>query len=211
MRKLRALLIRMIRSLAGRRGDREFADELEAHIAMHVEEGVRAGLRPEEARRQAMIRLGGAEQTRQAWRDRSGLPWLEAVGRDVVYALRSFRKHPAVTCAAIVSIALGIGANATIFSMVSRFVLRPAPVGDPATLLTIETKQDGGEYSSEVSEPLYHDIRDQVRSFSGVAAYFELLPASISGQGGPTARSRCRECCPRPASQSRSRATRPPT
>lgn len=136
MRKLRALWIRLKGLLHSGHGDQEFSRELEAHIAMHVDEGVRSGLSPEEARRRALIRLGGKEQVLQTQRERHGLPWFETSLRDLRYALRTLAKHPAVTAIAVLSIALGIGANATIFSMVSRFVLRPAPVGDPSTLLS---------------------------------------------------------------------------
>ncbi len=135
MRKLRALCIRFTGLLHSGRRDHDFSDELDSHIAMHIADGVRSGLSPEEARRRALIELGGAEQARQSRRDRRTLPWIEGVGRDVRYAIRTLAKHPAVTAIAVLSIGLGIGANATIFSMVSRFVLRPAPVGDPSTLL----------------------------------------------------------------------------
>src|ERR1035438_37467 len=132
-RKLRAFWIRLLGLIGACRNDEDFAAELESHVAMHTDDGIRAGLSPEEARRQALICLGGAEQTRQAYRERRGLPWLETLLRDLRYGIRTLAKHPAVTGIAILSIGLGIGANATIFSMVSRFVLRPAPVGDRAT------------------------------------------------------------------------------
>ena len=136
---LRALCMRLIGLLRPGRAEEEFSAELESHLAMHVEDGLRAGLSPQEARRQALIRLGGAEQTRQAYRERRGLPWLESFGRDIAHGMRTLRKHPAATATAVLSIGLGIGANATIFSMVSRFVLRPAPMGDPSTLLALHT------------------------------------------------------------------------
>ena len=87
--------------------------------------------------------------------------------------------------AVIVSIGLGIAANSTIFSMVSRFVLRPAPVGDPSTLMSLHTIHDGEQCCNHFSWPLYTDVRNQAKSFSGVAAYYELLPASIGGNGEP--------------------------
>jgi len=128
MRKFRALWMRLCGLFGARRED-DFAAELESHVAMHTEDGIRAGLSPEEARRQALIRLGGAEQTRQAWRERRTLPWVESLLRDLKYSLRTLGKHRGATAIAVLSIGLGMGANATIFSMVSRFVLRPAPVG----------------------------------------------------------------------------------
>ena len=130
--------MRLCGLLRAPQGDSDFDAELASHVAMHTDDGIRAGLTPEEARRQALIRLGGAEQTRQAYRERRGLPWLETLLRDLAYSLRR-SPSPAVTAIAMLSIGLGIGANATIFSMVSRFVLRPAPVGDPSTLLAVQT------------------------------------------------------------------------
>jgi predicted permease len=186
MRKIRAMLNR-IRGLWHRSsGEAEFSAELEAHISMHVDDGVRSGLDAEEARRRALILLGGAEQVRQAHRERNGLPWLENLARDLRYAVRTMAKHPAVTAVAVISIGLGIGANATIFAMVSRFVLRPAPMGDSSTLLSLHiAPRDGGPCCNEFPLPVYNDIRDQAKAFSGVAAYYELLPASLSGSGEP--------------------------
>jgi predicted permease len=170
---------------AGGRGDGEFDAELESHVTMHTEDGVRAGLSPKEARRQALIRLGGAEQTRQACRERRTIPWLESLLRDLVYGLRTLARHRGATAIAVLSIGLGIGANATIFSMVNRFVLRPPPMGDPSTLLALHTTHDGDQCCNNFPLPVYSDLRDQAKSFSGVAAYFELVPASIAGGGEP--------------------------
>ena len=104
--------------------------------------------------------------------------------QDLRYALRRLSKSPGFAAAAIVSIALGIGANATIFSMVSRFVLRPAPVGNPGSLMALHTTQRG-ECCNQFTWPLFTDVRGQAKSFSGVAAYYELIPASIGGSGEP--------------------------
>jgi hypothetical protein len=179
-RKLRTLWMRLSGLLRKPQGDHDFEDELASHVAMHMEDGIRAGLSTEEARRQALIRLGGAEQTRQAYRERRGLPWLETFVFDLVYSLRRLVQRPALTAIAVLSIGLGIGANGTIFSMVSRFVLRPAPVGDPSTLLAIQRREE-----SALSWPLFNDLREQVKSFSAVGGYFPLVPASIGGRGEP--------------------------
>jgi predicted permease len=185
MHKLRALGIRLRGLFRARRSDADFAAELASHVELHTEDGIRAGLSPEEARREALIRLGGVEQTRQAYRERRTLPWIESFIRDLAYGLRTLAKHRGATAIAILSIGLGIGANATIFSMVSRFVLRPAPMGDPTTLLALHTTHDGDRCCNAFSWPLYTDLRDQAKSFSGVAAYNELIPASIGGNGEP--------------------------
>ena len=105
--------------------------------------------------------------------------------QDLAYTLRRLSRSPGFAIAVIVSIGLGIACNATIFSMVSRFVLRPAPVGDPASLLTLHTLHEGDQCCNNFPEPVFQDVRDQGKSFSGVAAYNELVPASIGGKGEP--------------------------
>ena len=104
--------------------------------------------------------------------------------QDLTYAFRRLSKSPGFAAAAVVSIGLGIAANSTIFSMVSRFVLRPAPVGDPATLMAVHTTHQG-ECCNAFSWPLFADLRAQTKAFSGVTGVYELLPASIGGQGEP--------------------------
>jgi predicted permease len=186
LRKLRGVWVRLVGMVRGSCADDEFSAELEAHVAMQVEDEVRSGLSEEEARRRAVMQLGGVEQARQKRREGRTLPWIENVGRDLRYAVRTLAKHPAVTLVAVISIGLGIGANATIFAMVSRFVLRPAPVGDPATLLSLHIAQRGERCCNAFPLPLFEDIRDQAKSFSGVAAWFsEPLPVSISGGSEP--------------------------
>jgi predicted permease len=110
---------------------------------------------------------------------------MPALRQDLTYSFRRLSRSPGFVFAVILSIALGIAANATIFSMVSRFVFWPAPVGDPGTLMAIHTTHDGDRCCNNFSWPIYTDLRDQARSFSGVAAYYELLPASIGGHGEP--------------------------
>lgn len=185
MRKLRALCIRWMHMLRPGRSEEDFSAELESHLGMHIESGIRMGLSEDEARRQALIKLGGVEQARQAYREQRGLPWLDSMRRDLRYSFRTLAKHKAVTAIAILSIGLGIGANATIFSMVSRLVLRPAPVGNPSTLLSIHILPAGDPCCNSFPLPVFTDLREQARSFSGVAAYYDLVPASISGSGEP--------------------------
>jgi len=185
MRTLRAIALRLRGLFRSPRAEQDFVEELESHVALHTDAGVRTGLSQTEARRQALIRLGGAEQTRQAHRERRTLPWLESLLRDAAYALRTLARHRGASAIAILSIGLGIGANATIFSMVSRFVLRPAPVGDPSTLLTLKTTHDGDQCCNDFPLPVFKDVRDQTKSFSGIAAYDELIAASIGGSGEP--------------------------
>jgi len=103
--------------------------------------------------------------------------------RDLVFALRRFCKSPGFVFAVIVSIGLGIGANATIFSIVRTFLLRPPAVGDPATLMNVFTTQRGDCCGNNLSWLLYTDLRDQARSFSGITAFYPSMPTSIGGYG----------------------------
>jgi predicted permease len=185
MRTLRAIFFRLTGYFLQQRHEREFDEELASHLQMHIDDGVRSGLSHDEARRQALLRLGGTEQVRQAHRESRGMPRLESYPRDLRDALRTLVRRPSVTLIAIVSIGLGVGANATIFSMVSRLLLRPAPFGDPSMLLSLHIAQRGENCCNSFSLPNYNDLREQATSFSGVSAYYDLIPASISGNGEP--------------------------
>ena len=105
--------------------------------------------------------------------------------RDLRYVLRRLAGAPGIVAAVVVSIGIGIAANATIFAMVSRFVLRAAPVGDPATLVSMHLTHEGERCCNNFPWPVYVDVRDQAKSFSGVAAFDPLIPASINGKGDP--------------------------
>jgi hypothetical protein len=185
IRKLRALLIRVAGLLRRRKADDDFSAEIESHLAMDIEDGLRSGLSENEARRRALVRLGGVDQTRQAHRERWGLPWVESLIRDLRYSLRTLRKYKGVSAAAVLSIGLGIGANATIFAIVNRFALRAVPVGDPSTLLALSTLPKGETCCNHFPLPVYKDVRDQARSFASIAGYYEMVPASIGGNGEP--------------------------
>jgi putative ABC transport system permease protein len=137
MRKLRALWMRLRGVFFARRVDSEFDAELESHMALAVEEGKRCGLSEAEARRQALLRLRGVEQTRQAYRERATLPWLESLLRDVRYALRGFRRNPIFALTAIATLALGIGATTTVFSVVDRILFRSLPYAHDDRLVSV--------------------------------------------------------------------------
>jgi predicted permease len=169
MRKLRALLFRLGGLLGRGRTDRDFSAELEAHLAMHVDAGKRAGLSEAEARRQALIRLGGVEQARQAYRDRSGLLWLEDLLQDLRYAWRMVLRNPGFAAVAVVTLAVGIGACATAFTWINAVLLQPlSGVRDPGRLVTVETVTANGEWVPN-SYPDFIDFRDHLKQVDGIA------------------------------------------
>jgi predicted permease len=158
--------------------------ELRSSVEILMEEKMKDGLSRSVALRQALIELGGVEQVKEEVRAIRVGNSLENFTRDLRLAFRTLAKAPSLTAVVILTLALGIGANATMFAMVSRFVLHTAPVGDPPTLVTLHTT-DHNECCSNFSWPLFTDVRDNAKSFSGVAGFYELLPASISGSGDP--------------------------
>jgi predicted permease len=159
-------------------------DELRSSVEILTQEKMKDGLSRSVALRQALIELGGVEQVKEEVRAIQAGRFLENVTRDLRLAFRTLAKAPSFTAVVILTLALGIGANTTVFAMVSRFVLHTAPVGDPPTLFTLHTT-DHNECCNNFSWPLFTDVRDNAKSFSGVAGFYELLPASISGSGDP--------------------------
>ena len=123
----RAWFARFAGLFAKQRRDSELAAELESHVQMQIDDNVRAGMPPEEARRHALIKLGGVEHAKEIYRDRSGLPWLETLVQDVRFGLRILRKNPAFTAVAVLTLALGIGGATSVFSIVDRALFRDPP------------------------------------------------------------------------------------
>jgi predicted permease len=127
MRRLRAWCLRFAGLLRKESRDRELAEELESHLQMHIEDNLRSGMNLAEARRQALIKLGGAEQTKENCRDRRGIPWFETTIQDVRYGLRTLWKNPGFTAVAVLTLALGIGATTIGFSVIYAVLINPYP------------------------------------------------------------------------------------
>ncbi len=137
MRKIRALLVRLAGLLPNGRRERELTDEIEAHLEMHIDDNVRAGMSREEARRQAMLKLGGIEVTKEAYRDRRSLPVLDHLFQDLRFAVRQLRKNAGFSTIAILVLALGICASVSIFAFVDAALIKPLPYNDPSRLVGV--------------------------------------------------------------------------
>jgi len=161
-----ALWKRLLAFFRGSRLDRDLDDEIAAHLAMQEEEFRQRGMSAPEARAAARREFGGVAQTAEVYRENRGLPWLDTAAKDIRYAARGLRRNPGFTAAAVLSLALGIGANTAIFSMYHALLLRMLPVSHPEQLVTLY--RTGGWGRGFSSYPLYLEIRKRNDLFSAV-------------------------------------------
>jgi predicted permease len=153
----------------GRRADARLREEMEEHLAMQTEENIRAGMTAEEARRQAILKLGASDAIRERYHAEEGLPLLENAGRDVRYAVRQLRRSPGYAATAIVTLALGVGANTAIFLLTWSIVLRSLPVPHPGELVRYTFRKGEGDIG--FSFPQYEAIKKLQGTASGVFAW----------------------------------------
>jgi len=169
-----------MRALFQRRAmEEELEDELRFHFEEEVEKHRRAGLTEEEARRQARLAFGGQSQVAEDCREARGMSVLESVLQDVHYALRQMKKSPGFAVTAVLTLALGIGANAVVFSVLNALVLRPLNVYQPERLFAVEHKEHADYWQSY---PDYIDYRDENSTFSGMATYYTTDVAVVIGK-----------------------------
>jgi predicted permease len=166
MRAVRAFLVRLGGLFGKGRRDRELAEEIESHLQLHVEDNLRAGMSPEEAWRQARLKFGGVEAMKESYRDRRGLPLLETLAQDLRYAIRRLRRSPGFTAVAALSLALGIGANTAIFSLMDSLLFRMLPVKDPERFYTPVFSNDRFNNQPAFAMAAYEEFRDHNDVFS---------------------------------------------
>lgn len=162
--------------------ERDLDQEIDAHLGMLIEENIRAGMPPEEAKRAALIELGGAAQVKENVREARIGYWLHSVASDCRYAFRQLRKNSSFSVVAVVTLALAIGANAMVFAVLNALILRPLNVPRPESLYSIQRVSD---YSERQSYPGYLDLRDRNRSFEDLAA-FNVMQAGLDTGDNPS-------------------------
>ena len=158
--------------------------EIEEHLAMQTSENLQAGLSPTEARRQAVLKFGGVEAIKEDYRAQKGLPFLETLAQDTRQTLRRLRKAPSFTITAVLTLALGIGATTSIFTLVHAVLLKSLPVTNPDELYRLGKESRCcymGGYSQEkefslVSYDLYKYLRDNTQGFAQLAAFPAIEP-----------------------------------
>jgi predicted permease len=152
-----------------RRGVNDFSREIEAHLQLEADELVAGGLSRQEAERRARATFGSRATARERFYLRDGSQALRNLGRDVRYGLRMMARNPAVTAVAVLTLACGIAASATVFTWINALLLRPlSGVADPGRLVTLETVTSNGQWVPN-SYPDFIDFRDRVKLFDGIA------------------------------------------
>jgi predicted permease len=170
-RWLRGGLLRVAGLFHGNGKEQDLSEEMESHLALQIQDNLRSGMTAVEARRKALLKVGGMEQAKELYRDRRSVPILETTLQDLGYSLRTLGKSPGFTIVAVVTLALGVAANTTIFSMVSPILLRKPSVGDADRAMVISSINKSDPQSlSGVSVPDYIAWREQAHSFEDLVA-----------------------------------------
>jgi len=171
IRTLRTLVRRIAASFADTDEARDFEEELESHLQLHIDDNIHAGMSPQEARRLALIRMGGFGHTIERQADRRRLPFIDTLRQDAQYTIRTVRANPGFALTTVLTLALGMGATTAIFSAVNAVLLQPLPFQDSRRLAMVEAVDSRGDRHDVVSYPTFIDWRDQSHSFSGMAAF----------------------------------------
>src|SRR4030095_9800721 len=177
--KLSQLRRRLLFYLRRDQFDRELEEEIRFHLEMKAEENLATGISPEEARYAAQRQFGNQTFLREMSQDMWSFRSLEALAQDLRYGLRMMVKNRGFTAVAVLSLALGIGANTAVFSLVNKALLRPLPIEEPGRVVALNSMTGKGSPSPGFSYPNYKDLRDRNDVMTGLIAY-EPVPASLS-------------------------------
>src|SRR5260370_36254329 len=182
MRALRAVLVRLGAWLGKTWGEHDWTGEFESHLQLHIEANLHAGMSPEEARRQALIKFGGIESVKHSMRDRATLAWFDTSWQDTRYALRSLRRSSGFAVTAILSLALGLGASLAVFTVADNLLVRPLPYRNSSQLVMVwEANTQRGFHRSIASPGNYLDWKAQNDVFAGMSGLRESRSVLIDG------------------------------
>ena len=184
MKRMRTFVSRFMELFRRARRERELDEEVRSHLEMLAEENRRQGMSPEEARYAALRSFGGVEQTKERYRHQRGLPSVESFFQDIQYGLRQFRRNPGFTAVAVVTLALGIGANTAIFTVINAVVLRPLPYPNPGRIVWVTEimPQSGRE---TVLTPEYAAWAKAANLFDQLAAISVTRGVNLTGGAHP--------------------------
>jgi len=187
MHRLNGLLARIRAIMHGERADRELDEEIQFHLEQEAAKLERTGLSPGAARRRAMVAFGGVAQTREAHRDVRIVRWATNLVADARFALRSIRRSPVIATAAVITLALGIGAATAIYTVVDAVVLRPLPFPNGERLFVIgEENAERGWHRQDAAPANMLDWKEQVPAFASVAGFADgHASATLTGEGEP--------------------------
>ncbi len=182
MRYVRRLFAKLYNLIRRGRADSELNREVASHLTLLEDEFVRRGMSPEEARMEARRAYGGVEQAKQLHREERSILWLEQTFADLRLACRSLLKAPGFTAVAVLTLALGIGANIAIFTVVNAVLLRPLPFQHPERLVRVfDDLKGAGAKDVGMSEPEWEDLRDRAGVFENISV---IIAGSTALSGG---------------------------
>jgi macrolide transport system ATP-binding/permease protein len=189
MRSLKRFFTRVVNTATRRKQEERLREEIAEHIALQTAENLRGGLSPAEARRQAMLKFGGVEATKEDYRAERGLLLIENLLQDLRFAVRSLRRTSGLTTFVVITLALGIGMTSAIFSLLDPVIFKPYPVPNPGRVVTLVSTTHESSYDN-FSYREYADIRDKTKSYEGVIANVDMEAVGFNLEPGTTPRVR---------------------